>query len=78
MFRNYKWERVVGTEIKPKYAVKNELFATTNDVFMEACKQAKVKNTTRMASKWRNKKGLAYGFKAVAKTIVAGKKKEKK
>jgi len=76
MFRNYKWERVIGTPMKPKYAIKNELFATTNEVFIEACKQADVKNTTRMAAKWRNKKGSAYGFKAVAKTIVTKNKKK--
>jgi len=77
MFRNYKWERVIGTNEKPKYAVKNELFAQTNEVFIEACKQADVKPTTRMAAKWRNKKGSAYGFMAVAKTIIAEGKKKK-
>lgn len=78
MFRNYKWDRVVGTPQKPKYAIKNELFAQTNEVFIEACKQADINNTTRMAAKWRNKKGTAYGFMALAKTIVAENKKSKK
>ena len=62
MFRNYKWERVIGTPMKPKYAIKNELFAQTDKHFIEICKAAGVKNTTRMAAKWRNKKGTAYKF----------------
>ncbi len=76
MFRNYKWERVQATPIEPKYAVKNAEFALKNEVFVEACKQAGVDNTTRMASRWRNKRGTAYGFKASAKAVIAkGKKK---
>jgi len=77
MKRNHKWERVRGTYLEPKYSVKNADFATTNEVFIEACKQAKVEPTTRMASKWRNKRGSAFGFMAIAKTIIA-KSKEKK
>ena len=73
-----KWERVQSTPMKPKYAVKNAEFAQKNEVFIEACNQAGVKPTTRMASKWRNKKGSAYGFKAISKTVVSEKKKKNK
>ena len=76
MFRGYKWERVIGTPMKPKYALKNELFAHQDKVFMKACELAGVKNTTRMASKWRNKKGSAYSFAGVAKTSLLNKKGE--
>jgi len=69
MSRGYTWERVVGTPMKPKYAIKNELFAQENVIFKKACELAGVKNTTRMASKWRNKKGSAYTFAGEAKSF---------
>ena len=77
MFRNYKWERIQADPIKPKYAIQNSIFAQENEVFVEACNQANVNNTTRMASRWRNKRGTAYAFKALAKTVIAEKKKKK-
>ena len=77
MFRNFKWERIQADPIKPKYAIFNSIFAQKNEVFIEACNQANVNNTTRMASKWRNKKGSAYQFMALAKTVIAEGKKKK-
>ena len=38
----------------------NREFAKTNMEFGEACKRVKLKPTTRQASKWRRKKGLAW------------------
>ncbi len=38
----------------------NDEFANTNRRFAECCINADVKGTRRQASKFRNKKGLAY------------------
>jgi hypothetical protein len=35
-------------------------FAKTDKTFQEACEKAGIKPTPRQASKWFNKKGLAY------------------
>ena len=57
---------------KTKKVLTNAEFATKNDLFNEAVEAAKadlgerkeykgqVNETTRMASKWRNQKGLVY------------------
>lgn len=39
-------------------------FARNDKDFIEACKRAGVDNTRRQASKFKNKKGLAYKVKA--------------
>ena len=62
-----RWERIVGNNHKELYKTKNAEFAVKNDLFKKACELAGVRNTTRMASKWRNKKGAAYKFAKVAK-----------
>lgn len=46
-------------------------FARNDKKFIEACNKAKVENTRRQASKFLNKKGLAY---KVMKGLVAPKK----
>lgn len=38
----------------------NRQFAETDKYFIECCKRTNVKPTTRQASKFRNKRGLAY------------------
>lgn len=38
----------------------NKSFAKTDKVFIEACNRAGVQPTTRQASKYRNRRGLAY------------------
>ena len=38
----------------------NKEFAKTDDAFKKACEEAKIEPTTRQASRWRNKTGLAY------------------
>ena len=43
-----------------KYDLCNEKFSKENMEFQSACDKAGVKPTARQASKWRNKKGLAY------------------
>ncbi len=45
-----------------------------DDFFKECCKQAHTPATTRQASKFQMKKGLAYSKRSVAK--IAIKKKE--
>lgn len=35
-------------------------FAHTDPLFRKACESAGIKPTKRQASKWRNKRGLAY------------------
>jgi len=38
----------------------NTEFAAKNEEFKKACEEANLKPTPRQASKWRNKKGLAW------------------
>ena len=40
--------------------MKNKEFAKSNEKFQKLCKEAKIKPTTRQASKYRNEKGKAY------------------
>lgn len=47
----------------PKGFMTNKKFAETNEHFQDCCIVAGVDPTTRQASKFRNKKGLAYGNK---------------
>ena len=56
------WERVIKTEM-PESLV-NKINANkstiTNDIFVKSCEAVNIKPTKRQASKWNNKKGLAY------------------
>jgi len=38
----------------------NKEFASKNEEFQKACEKVNIKPTTRQASKWRMKKGLAW------------------
>lgn len=38
----------------------NKEFAEINEDFQEACEHVELKSTTRQASKWRMRKGLAW------------------
>lgn len=40
--------------------VTNKKFVEVDKVFISACERAGIKPTSRQASKWRNKKGLAF------------------
>lgn len=57
---NHQWERVKRTKLEPKYKVTNREFAQKNKEFIEICVNAGVEPTSRQASKYRNKKGLAF------------------
>jgi hypothetical protein len=43
-----------------RYDISNEKFAKEDQQFQNACSKVGIKPTARQASKWRNKKGLAY------------------
>lgn len=47
-------------EQKEEFRMTNAKFAVKNEEFIQACKVADIKNTTRQASKWRMKKGKAW------------------
>ena len=42
------------------YTSTNEKFYKEDQQFIKACEEIGIKPTRRQASKWRNKKGLAY------------------
>jgi len=50
--------------------ITNEAFANNDRVFRKACELAGIQPTKRQASKYKNKKGLAYLFKDKAKREV--------
>lgn len=41
----------------------NAEYAKTDKFFHDCCKEAKIPATVRQASKYRNKKGIAYAFR---------------
>ena len=60
--KDYKWERVRGTAMpegqkKRQDRNRNVMESPT---FEEACEVVDIKPTKRQASKWNNKKGLAF------------------
>ena len=54
----------------------NSEFAKQNEVFIKACELAGVTITSRQASKFRRKQGLAYKKRQMAITELNRKKKE--
>lgn len=46
-----------------KYGESNKDFARNNVAFQAACAKANIAPTARQASKFRNKRGVAYGSK---------------
>jgi hypothetical protein len=48
----------------------NREFAKNDGFFIECCKYAEIPPTKRQASKYRNKKGLAYRIRVI-RTAVA-------
>jgi len=56
--------------------MKNSEFAEKDEVFLKACEKADVKPTKRQASRFRNKKGMAYRFKRKAVIAVNKARKE--
>ena len=50
-----------GPSVPSRYEVPNRVFATTDKAFLNACQKIGIEPTTRQASKWRNKKGRAWG-----------------
>ncbi len=60
-----QWDRVSGEDLhgfNVGRANKNKSIMT-NDIFIQACKKVNLMPTKRQASKWNNKKGLAYKYK---------------
>ncbi len=56
------WVRVTGYDLQPGHAeraIKNESIRTSAP-FKKACDAVNLKHTTRQASKWRRKTGLAW------------------
>ena len=51
-----------------KYEVQNNVFAATNEEFKKACSASGAAPTATQASKYRRKKGLAYGYKTYLKS----------
>jgi len=49
----------VGVIVKT-YPTTNREFSRKDGHFLKACENSGVEPTSRQASKWRNKKGLAY------------------
>jgi len=58
------WDRVQKTPVpKEELARRNRNTAIlTNALFLQACESVGTEPTKRQASKWNNKKGLAYKF----------------
>lgn len=59
-----KWKRVVGPNLEPQHDERrNENQKIFNkEVFKNACEAAGVEPTIRQASKFKNKKGIAFTF----------------
>ena len=53
-------------------------FAASDALFLKACEEANTKPTKRQASKFRLKRGLAYGKIGDAKSIMAGETEDSK
>lgn len=59
---NTEWERVSGPDLDPTHAVRaaaNQK-AFHSEPFRRACETVGLLPTKRQASRWKNKKGLAY------------------
>ena len=52
--------KVIGKPHTHKYDISNDKFAKEDTAFKAACDKVGIKPCARQASKWRNKKGLAY------------------
>ena len=52
-----------GIHLESKYGESNKDFAKSNVAFQAACAKANIAPTARQASKFRNKRGAAYGSK---------------
>lgn len=51
---------ITGIVKKEPYLSTNDKFHKEDQQFIKACENVGIKPTRRQASKWRNKKGLAY------------------
>ena len=62
--KNYgnQWERVKGDDLHAfnKDKAKKNKSTMNNKIFKESCEYINLEITKRQASKWNNKKGLAY------------------
>lgn len=60
---NHQWKRVTGDNLCPMNAVREQQNKSTleSPEFLRACKEAEVTPTKRQASKFRKKRGAAYG-----------------
>ena len=58
--KNHQWKRVVSTpDITAERREKNKNTKESR-IFQQACESVGIEPTKRQASKWNNKKGLAY------------------
>ena len=59
---NWQWDRVRATPPTKDNQLRRKRNKATlkNKLFLTICKNLNIKPTTRQASKWNNKKGLAY------------------
>ena len=60
--RDYKWERVRGTEMPAEQKKRQDANKglMVDAMFVDSCKLANVEPTKRQASKYNNKKGIVY------------------
>jgi hypothetical protein len=62
--------KLVATEPAEYPTVTNTKFAEVDKVFQAACSEAGLEPTPRQASKYRNKRGLAYGYRPQALATI--------
>lgn len=59
---NHKWERVTGENLQPQHAERGNKNSKTlkSPNFLKCCELVGINPTRRQASKFNNKRGLAY------------------
>jgi len=53
-------EALLKGRVSMRFSTTNAHFAKTDKVFQQACESVEIKPTARQASKYRNKRGLAF------------------
>lgn len=59
---NHQWVRVSGPNLDQGNELRNKknVSRLADPKFIDACKRINIEPTKRQASKWNNKKGIAY------------------
>jgi len=62
MKNRQQWGRVTGVDLKPSKVKRQQANEATlrSKTFTDACEEVGIEPTTRQASKWNLKRGLAY------------------